>query len=171
MRSWRSPEPVQRGVQIVLVGALDAKLRGKRGLAQQPRGGQLGTGAKTRWTISATARSRSRDAARSSSLARSTRRAIASTAFDVPGRQRPTDLKLVAADKPLPAQVTADQLDQPIGQMRQVGQHLPFDLAALTIGAAQQRRRVLQRRRTADTGVPLSIRIKPGELQPASHGD
>lgn len=53
------PEPVQCGVQIVFVGALDAKLRSERGLAQQPPLA-IGTGAKTRWTISATARSRSR---------------------------------------------------------------------------------------------------------------
>ena len=82
------PEPVQRGVQLVLVGALDAELRGQRRLAQKPRRLELRAGAITRWQIIARQRSRSRDGDRSSSRAAEPASA-ASTAATCPcGKER-----------------------------------------------------------------------------------
>ena len=38
------PQPVQRFVEVVLVGVFDPQLLGQRGVGPQPGGGQLGTG-------------------------------------------------------------------------------------------------------------------------------
>ena len=99
----------------------------------------------TRPTIIARHRSRCRDAERSSSLARSSRRAIASAAFTCPaGSDRSISNASSRGHERLAGQHPADRVDRLRREMRQVRERLLLDLPVLTVGTPQQRRRVLR---------------------------
>ena len=71
----------------------------------------------------------------------------------VASRQRALDReRRLRVDVAPAGERATDQLDQLIGQVREVGQRLVLDLAALAIGATQQMRDVLAMRPLATVG-------------------
>jgi hypothetical protein len=132
-------EPVQRTVEVVLVGVLDRQLRGQRRARKRPRHRELRP--RTQQPLH---HHRQHQVPLARGLAVDQAHKLEPPGereqrLDVAGRQRTLDLeRLVPLDVALAAQKASDQLDQRGRQVRQVGERLLLDLAALAIGAAQE---------------------------------
>jgi hypothetical protein len=140
-------QPVQRAVELILVGASDSQLVAERRLRQRADGRKLRA-----------RRERLLTDHRQTQIALAARRAVKQPSQlqparhrqhrpHVAGRQRALDRKRrLAVDIAATGKRAADQLDHLIGQVREVRQRLVLDLGALTVGAAQQMRHVLPMR-------------------------
>jgi hypothetical protein len=134
-----SEQPVERAVELVLVGALDPELGGERRLPKGARHRQLRAGRDRalqdhRQAQRALPRGRAID--QPPELEPSAHR---EQRLDVARRQRPLDSEaLVEADETLAPERRPHQLDHLLRQVRDVADGLVSDLAALAPGAPQQ---------------------------------
>ena len=145
IRSWRSSSQSSARVELVLVDALDAELRGQRRLPERAHRRELRARARSpAGQIIARHRSRSRRGLRD--------RAAAPARAGAPSPAPPARARPGASARSrtprrrrraLAAQRRPHRLDRLRRQVREVGERLVLDLAALPVGAPQQRRRVL----------------------------
>jgi len=145
-------QPVKRPVQLVGVNALDRELLRQRRLRERPRAGQLRA---RRQHLLADHRQHPRALRRQRAVEQPhqpepTRHPEHGS--DLAVRQRARDLELLDPDQEaLAGEPPAHQLDQLLGQVREVADRLVADLAALAVGTAQQVRDVFPAARPTPT--------------------
>ena len=137
-------QPVHRGVQIILVRALDTQLTGECRLPERADHPEL----RSRADHPARGSSPGTDPApgtleRSNSLARSSRRAITSAAFTCPAGSDRSISNASRRHERLAGQHPPDRVDRLRREMREVRERLLLDLPVLPEGTPQQRRRIL----------------------------
>ena len=132
-------EPVQGGVEFVLVGVGNVQFLGQRRGVPIPRGGQLGAGKEDLLHDH-----RQRQVALTAGL-RGQKRVESQLAnhpqdgLDVAVRQGAKGTKRVlGGDEFLPLQAAANEVDGRLGQSREVAQGFVEDLVALAVGPAEE---------------------------------